>query len=199
MARWLAALFGAWLLAGLVACQGGSNAHGSDSRSDSHTYRSNGPVQLPIQGFNYTDRTISSFHVDGTWGGNLFVSRRGAGGGKSACCVDWYDLLHRELPKPYTIRWISDMCRYQVEEGGGVFDRYRSLWQEEIVLLTDLPAEQPEAFQVHFFPDGRVEVAMAKAWEKPRLDLPYDPTTGRRPGVPDWPQCTDEQMKTYSE
>lgn len=156
---------------------------------------------MPIQGFNYTDRTISSFHVDGTWGGNLFVSRRGAGGGKSACCVDWYDLLHRELPKPYTIRWISDMCTYQIEVGDSkeVFTQHRSLWKEEVVLLTELPSERPEAFQVHFYPEGHVEVAMGKAGAKPRLDLPYDPTTGRRPGVPDWPQCTDEQMQTYSE
>jgi hypothetical protein len=44
---------------------------------------------LAIVGYNYTERYIDSFHVNGQGGGNLYVSGPTAGGGSSACCVSW--------------------------------------------------------------------------------------------------------------
>lgn len=184
-------------LLGLVACQGGANA----SYAAVSGARSSGAVGLPINSYNYTDRTISSFYVNGAWGGNVRLSKETSGGGGGTCCVTWYPSMNRDLPKKYRVRWIADMCKYQVEEGGGVFDRYRAVWKEQDAYLTELPPGKPKAFEVHFYRDGHAEVAMSEEFlARPRLKLLYDETTGGRPGIdPDWPQCTDEQMQNYVE
>ncbi|MCD7100421.1 DUF3304 domain-containing protein, partial [Stenotrophomonas sp. MMGLT7] len=159
----------------LLACQGGSNESYAASPERPPVPQSSGLVNIPIHSYNYTDRTISSFYVNGTWGGNVFISRGNAGGGKSACCVRWYSGMEANLPKKYRVRWIADMCKYQVEEGGGVFDRYRAVWKEQDAYLTELPPGKPKAFEVHFYRDGHVEVAMSEQFmAHPRLKLPYD-------------------------
>ncbi|MFC3551860.1 DUF3304 domain-containing protein [Lysobacter cavernae] len=154
----------------------------------------NGPFDLAIHSYNYTDHYIDSFYVNGVWGGNVRVSKATSGGGGGACCVRWYPLL--PPPKKYTVRWVADACKHQVEVGGGVFDNYKQHWKEqEVTLTTPVPA-RPEYFEVHFYKDGHVEVAITDVYSPPRLKLPVD-ERGRRPGVPDWPQCTAEQMRTY--
>lgn len=193
-----------WLLPlALMACQGSSNASHAAALEQSAAPLSRERAGLPINGYNYTDHTISSFYINGAWGGNVFVSDGTTGGSKSTCCVAWYPGMKRELPKKYRVRWIADMCKYQVEVGESreIFDRYRALWKEQDVYLTELPAGTPKAFEVHFYRDGRVEVAMSEEFmAHPRLKLPYDAKTGGRPGIdPDWPQCTAPQSRTYVE
>jgi uncharacterized protein DUF3304 len=151
---------------------------------------------MPINSFNYTDRTISRFTVNDVGGGNVLVSRPTAGGG--VCCMRWSP--HLQFPRRYTVRWITDMCKYPVVEGGGTFIRVRKLWTERVATMQGPVPNRPEAFEVHFYPDGHVEVAFAAVSTTiPRLQLPFDKKTGRRPGVPDWPNCTPEQMQTYVE
>lgn len=88
------------------------------------------------------------------------------------------------------------MCLHQVTEGGGVFDRHKSLWKEEDVYLTKPPPPKPENFEVHFYKDGHVEVEITDTYTPPRLKLTVD-AKGNRPGVPGWPQCNAEQLRTY--
>jgi hypothetical protein len=153
-----------------------------------------GPFDLAIHSYNYTDNTISSFYVDGRWGGNVFVSQSDAGGGKSACCIRWYDF--DTVPKTYRVRWVADACRHQVEIEGQMFDNYKRHWKEQDVELVTPPPARPEFFEVHFYKGGRVEVAITDEYSPPRLILPVD-EHGFRPGFRDWPYCTAEQLRTY--
>ena len=97
--EWSVAISGscATPMVGLVACQGRPNTTGDASPAHAD-YPGSGVMQLPIQGFNYTDRTISSFYVNGMWGRQLIRksrrgrrggNRRGVSAGMSFCPVNW--------------------------------------------------------------------------------------------------------------
>ncbi|RPE74791.1 DUF3304 domain-containing protein [Vulcaniibacterium tengchongense] len=155
-----------------------------------------GPFDLVINGYNYTDHYIDSFYVDGSWGGNLFVSTPTAGGGKSTCCVRWYSWM--QVPKTFRVRWTADACLYEQEVEGQVFTQVKHLWKEQDVTLATPPPATPVAFEVHFYRDGRVEVAIADDIARPpRLKLEEE--DGRRKGAPERARCTPEQMRTYSD
>ena len=59
-------------------------------------------VSLTITGYNYTNKYIDEFFVDGNGGLNLFVSSATSGGGGSVRCVKY--IIGATLWKP-EIRW----------------------------------------------------------------------------------------------
>jgi hypothetical protein len=111
---------------------------------------------LTIAGYNYTDTGISSFEVNGQGGGNLEVSVPTAGGGKSACCVSVRAPL--KAAQPVTIKWSRDV----------------ETWCEQTVLLQPPLPAKPEYFEVHFYQDGHIEVAVTEGASPPRLKLERD-------------------------
>ncbi|WP_140631236.1 DUF3304 domain-containing protein [Methylibium rhizosphaerae] len=108
---------------------------------------------LTLHGYNYTDTEIGSFEVDGQGGGNVAVSTPTGGGGKSTCCIT----LHTPLvhPRPVTIKWSRDS----------------DTWCEQEVLIRPPVPARPEYFEVHFYRDGHVEVAITEDGSPPRLKL----------------------------
>ncbi|MBB5189385.1 hypothetical protein HNQ50_000095 [Silvimonas terrae] len=155
---------------------------------------------LGLIAYNYTNRTIDTYSVNGAGGGNVFLSRSSAGGSKTTCCSGFS--LKDPLPRQYRIQWGGDECRYtQVSSYDGTRrNDARILWREQTVSLSaaDIhvpPGEEPAYFETHFYPDGHVEVAVTSRPSAPRLILPIDPDTGRRPGVPYLPErCTPAQI-----
>jgi Protein of unknown function (DUF3304) len=112
-----------------------------------HSYK------LTLYGYNYTDTEIGSFEVNGQGGGNLEVSVPTAGGGKSTCCVVVSAPLR--TPAPVTIKWSRD----------------GSTWCEQSVQITSPLPARPEYFEVHFYRDGHIEVAITERASPPRLQL----------------------------
>jgi hypothetical protein len=110
-------------------------------------------VSLEINGFNYTDRYIDSFEVNGQGGGNLQVSTPTAGGGKSVCCVSFSP--GTELPVKLNIKWTRD----------------RKRWCEKEALLTGPVPANPRHLGVHFFPDGHIEAELTEEDPEVRLRL----------------------------
>ena len=104
-------------------------------------------------GYNYTDTYIDSFEVDGAGGGNLVVSTPTAGGGGHTCCAT----VTSGLPPgtPFVIKWTRD----------------RKRWCEQEVLLTKSVPPQPRYLEVHFYPDGRIEIEATQQASPPRLKL----------------------------
>jgi len=149
------------------------------------------PEDLLIQGYNYTDRYIDSFTVNGQGGGNVFVSSPTSSGGGSVCCSTIYPGVKPTL----TIRWTASYCSYTTTNRFGETFRWRrGLWRELQVPLTDVRGPI-KALEVHFYPDGHVEAAATPGYSPPRLKLPVA-ANRERPGVnPDIPVCPDEQAK----
>jgi Protein of unknown function (DUF3304) len=104
-------------------------------------------------GYNYTDLYIDSFEVDGAGGGNLEVSIPTAGGGKHSCCARITSGI--PLGTTFTIKWTRD----------------RERWCEIDVPLTKPVPTEPRYLEVHFYPDGKVEIEATQKASKPRLAL----------------------------
>jgi Protein of unknown function (DUF3304) len=109
---------------------------------------------LALEAYNYTDTYIDSFTVDGAGGGNVEVSKGLAGGSKSACCAP----ISADTPLPMAIEiaWQRDgevpYCR-------------------QTVLLNGPIPPNPNRFEVHFYQDGTIQVAIANDSSPSRFKL----------------------------
>lgn len=148
----------AWIASALAVCACNSQSSGIAGVA---TASASSPVadvmgqthSLTIYGYNYTDTGIGSFEVNGRGGGNLEVSIPTAGGGKSACCVAVYAPIR--TPQTVKIKWTRDL----------------ETWCEQEVMLNPPLSPDPEYFEVHFYQDGRIEVAATEIDSPPRLQL----------------------------
>jgi hypothetical protein len=152
------------------------------------------PLELLIQGYNYTDDYIDSFTVNGQGGGNLFVSGPYSGGGKSVCCVSYRP--GTPLPIKLKVRWVGAYCmEFETSKYGRTNAYRKGLWREAEALAVDLSHGKPRALEVHIFPDGHVEAAITEGESDPRVILPRN-AKFERPGVQHtYPNCTDDQLK----
>jgi len=126
---------------------------------------------LTIYGYNYTNRHIAGFEVNGQGGSDLSVSSESTGGGKGTCCVGWRD--GTKLPKKIHVKWISGGCTFlsPPNKFGERYPSVRHYYSEvDAVLHGPIPSD-PGYFEVHFYPDGHVEVAITELPSKPRLKL----------------------------
>lgn len=152
------------------------------------------PVPLTIEGYNYTDRYIASFTVNGQGGGNLAVSSPTSGGGGGACCVSWTP--GSALPRKVLIRWVGAYCKdRRTNSAGETRDWTEPIWREAEVMLHGPVPAKPTTFEVHFYNGGKVEVAITERPSPPRLQLPRT-EDAVRPGITfNDPPCTDEQRR----
>jgi len=128
------------------------------------------PVSLAIEGYNYTNRYISSFTVtdedgNGSWGGDVKLSTPTAGGGGGTCCV----LLDSNTKRPVRLRinWVIG----RIDDAAGhpiAPDVRREAW---VSISPPFPAD-PQNFEVHFYADGHVEAAITRWSSEPRVKLP---------------------------
>jgi len=128
------------------------------------------PIGLAIAGYNYTNRLIASFTVNdesgnGAWGGNVYLSSPTSGGGGGTCCV----MLDSNAQKPVRLRvdWTLD----EVEDSSGHTIAPEIKKQAWVTLNPPFP-EDPQSFEVHFYPDGHVEAAVTRWPSSPRISLP---------------------------
>jgi predicted small lipoprotein YifL len=110
---------------------------------------------LTITGYNYTDTYIDSFRVNGAGGGNVEVSTPTAGGGKGTCCAPVR--ADMPLPAPVEITWSRDT--------------EPTVWCRQTVLLEGPIQEPANYFEVHFYQDGHIEVAISDFPGAPRVSL----------------------------
>lgn len=108
---------------------------------------------LTIYGYNYTDTEIGSFQVNGRGGGNVEVSTPSAGGGKFVCCTPLFTPLppHRII----NVKWTRDAVQ----------------WCEQDVPFTGPVPLGARYLEVHFMPDGRIQIAASVTASPPRLVL----------------------------
>ncbi len=130
----------------LSACDGATTGASTTAATSNST-----KGMATVYGYNYTDLYIDSFSVDGQGGGNLELADASAGGGKHVCCVRVYPEI--KTPIPVMVRWTRD----------------RKRWCELEVMLNGPIPPNPEYFEVHFYQDGHVEVAVTEKASAPRV------------------------------
>jgi hypothetical protein len=136
----------AWLMLAMTSACNSQTAGTSVSEPPKSTevvepFRSH---NLTLLGYNYTDFGIGSFEVNGQGGGGLEVSEGVNGGGGRVCCVSVYSPMSEALP--ITIKW------------NPIDDK----WCEQTVMLVPPLPAKPENFEVHFYQDGHIEVAVSE-------------------------------------
>jgi|SRR5882724_3752745 len=140
---------------------------------------------LTIYGYNYTNRYIDQFYVDGQGGSNLYVSSPKSGGGGGVCCISWTD--GTPLPQKVTVRWMNAGCKKKVTNSNGETSDYVvSFFKEQEVELNGPVPKSPGYFEVHIYPDSHIEVAITEAPSEPRLKLEKSRT------VRGYPPCKEE-------
>ena len=102
-----------------------------------------------LVGYNYTERPIYSFSVDGVGGGNAFAGFRSGGGG-FVCCADI------TVGKPVEIKWLYDTTEKQYLAG------LREENRSTTVIVPPPTVPEAEYLEVHFFPDHHVELYLVK-------------------------------------
>lgn len=126
-------------------------------------------IELALVGYNYTNRYIDHFDVDGQGGGNIHVSGPSSGGSGTACCVSYRAGAKARKVK---IRWQANACTYNERTSGGEkFNDTHSYFKETEVQLDPNIPDFPRYFEVHIYPDGHVEAAITAHESRTRLAL----------------------------
>ena len=102
---------------------------------------------LGLVGYNYTERPIYTFSVNGGGGSNIFV---GGGGAKMSCCTEI------TVGQPVEIKWLYDTTEKQYLAG------LREEKRSTTVIVPPPTVPEAEYLEVHFYPDHHVELALVK-------------------------------------
>ena len=118
---------------------------------------------LSITGYNYTNRYIDRFSVNGQGGGNVLLSEDDAGGGKTSCCIVLRS--DQELPVKVYVEWTYGERWNHIK---GIKLQDAKSYSAEVFLEGPTPKD-PTIFAVHFYPDNSVQVEVAADYPKPRI------------------------------
>lgn len=142
---------------------------------------------LGLIGYNYTDREIDDYSVDGIGGGSISMSSPTSGGGGTTCCVR----LSKRIAGPIRvkIRWQFDGCRYLIKDFSGGADEVRHLFYREAEVLVNVPVgKKPAYIESHFFSNGKIEVRLTE-----HASLPMVALDKKRPDKSSFPRCKDDK------
>jgi len=118
------------------------------------------PKMLGITGYNYTDRYIDRFSVNGQGGTNMGAHTNGSG---ESCCIVWRP--GTALPVPMFVEWTYGE-RWNHEKGLKLQDA--ETHRVEVELKGPVP-QNPTVFAIHFYPDNTVQVEVAADYPEPRI------------------------------
>jgi hypothetical protein len=161
-ARWFRVL--AWTVGSLVALFVLAYAWGFYLVNIEPSFAPQGPYN--IVGFNYTDRPIHTFSVNGKWGGNVLAGDSGGGGG-TTCCIE----IDRSI-KSVKVRWDWSYTGPQLAQKfpDFVLGRGAPVPSDLIETMVDLP-ELPDGSHgylgVHFFPDHVIKITYSDRIPRP--------------------------------
>ena len=117
-------------------------------------------LMLGITGYNYTNRYIDRFSVNGQGGTNLRAQTNGSG---EACCIVLR--ADQELPVKVYVEWTYGERWNHIK---GIKLQDAKSHSAEVFLEGPIPKD-PRIFVVHFYPDNTVQVEESADYPKPRL------------------------------
>lgn len=173
--RWLTSISLALVMMTSPACHGQpAKPVTTDAPADSAPVKAplGTRINLALTGYNYTNRYIDQFDVDGQGGGNIAVSGPDTAGNGSSCCVSY-----RSGAGPWKakIRWQTGACTYNERVSRGeIFHDIHLVFKEVDVLVDPNIPDFPRYFEVHIYPDGHAEAAITEHESRARLALSKD-------------------------
>jgi hypothetical protein len=111
---------------------------------------------LAIIGYNYTDRPIADFAVNGQGGSNVELSTLGAGGGKESCCV----VMSRNTRTPFTVEVKYQMDALEAYPPRRIIEPAGPYKTKMVEVTGPIPSD-PKYLELHFYPDGHIEAAIS--------------------------------------
>jgi len=114
---------------------------------------------LGITGYNYTNRYIDGFSVNGQGGTNLSANSNGSG---EACCI----LIRSDqsLPVKVHVKWTYGERWNHIK---GIRLQEAESHEVDVELIGPI-TKDPTIFVVHFYPDNTVQVEVAADYPRPR-------------------------------
>lgn len=143
---------------------------------------------LGLVGYNYTNRHISTYTVNGADGGDVLLSSPTGGGSGISCCVR---LAKKSvIPFRVKVRWQYDGCLYIIRnDRTGVVDKVRHYYYKEAeVDVQRADGGTPGYIETHFYPDGTVQVITTENFSDPRLTL-----DSKRLDKSSFPRCKNDE------
>jgi hypothetical protein len=150
--------------------------------------KNNEYVTLDLIGYNYTDRHINDYDVDGQGGGDVALSSPTSGGGGIVCCVRLP--MGTRDPIIVRVRWQVDGCTYLMRsERTGSTQRISHYFYKETYVEVRRPKGiKPSHLESHFYPDGSVVVVLTDDMSLPRLSM-----SESRPDKSKFPKCKNDK------
>jgi len=150
--------------------------------------KNNEHVTLDLLGYNYTDRDINDYDVDGEGGGIIQLSSPTSGGSGIVCCVRL--AMGRSTPIIVRVRWQVDGCTYLMtsERTKKTQRMYHYFYKEEYVEVPHPQGVKPRHLETHFYPDGSVAVRLTD-----RISLPLLSLRESRPDKSKFPKCENDK------
>lgn len=144
---------------------------------------------LGLIAYNYTDRLIEEYTVDGSGGGDVRLSSPTSGGSGVMCCARLSkDRKERIL---VTVRWQFDGCSYKTEiPGGKIWERRKFHYKEAKVYLKPSLSKESAYLETHFYADGSVKVKVTDEISLPELKLDED-----RADFSKFPKCENNDLE----
>ncbi|WP_158939150.1 DUF3304 domain-containing protein [Burkholderia sp. S171] len=116
------------------------------------------PYMLGIMGYNYTDRAIADFAVNGAAGSNVELSTPTAGGGKTSCCV----VLGGDIKTPLWIDIEYKMSALESFPPRKIIEPSGKYMKARVEVKGPIPPD-PSYLGIHFYPDHHIEATISGA------------------------------------
>lgn len=144
---------------------------------------------LALVGYNYTDKDIDSYSVNGVGGGDIRLSTKTSGGGGIVCCVDYSSIKYPN--KTVRVRWQVDGCIYILKNQiTGATQKVRHLsYKEALAPVADLSNGKARYIETHLYRDGTVRVLLTREISSPLVRL-----DGNRPDQSSFPRCENDRQ-----
>lgn len=143
---------------------------------------------LGMVGYNYTDRYIYDYTVNGAGGADVRLSSSTGGGSGITCCVR---LKKQTVITPRVkVRWQYDGCVYFMKnDRTGASEWVRHYYYKEMeVDLQRADSGTPGYVETHFYPDGSVKVRSTDYFSDPLINL-----NPKRADKSSFPKCKNNE------
>ena len=162
--RLRAQIFAALFLLGI-----GYVCHAKQTRFSPQKYLNRDSVTLGLIGYNYSNRHISEYSVNGSSGGHVNLSTPTSGGSGVTCCVKFSKST--AAPILVKIRWQLDGCKalQRNPQTGATAEMRYFYYKEAEFEIPPVEIGNPKFFETHFYPDGTVQVQVTANISEPRI------------------------------